>query len=150
MRFALPLLFSLLFATSSMAGENMMLVLDASGSMWGQIGGKTKVEIARETVAEVLGNWKSENALGLVAYGHRRKGDCSDIETLIEPGPLDRAAFMATVNGLNAKGMTPLSAAVRHAAETLRSSERKATVILVSDGEETCNLDPCAVGAELE
>jgi Ca-activated chloride channel homolog len=150
MRFALPLLFSLLFATSSMAGENMMLVLDASGSMWGQIGGRTKVEIARETVAEVLGNWKSENALGLVAYGHRRKGDCSDIETLIEPGPLDRAAFLATVNGLNAKGMTPLSAAVRHAAETLRSSERKATVILVSDGEETCNLDPCAVGAELE
>ncbi|MCB1573943.1 MAG: VWA domain-containing protein, partial [Xanthomonadales bacterium] len=150
MRFALPLLFSLLFATSSMAGENMMLVLDASGSMWGQIGGKTKVEIARETVAEVLGNWKPENALGLVTYGHRRKGDCSDIETLIEPGPLDRAAFMATVNGLNAKGMTPLSAAVRHAAETLRSSERKATVILVSDGEETCNLDPCAVGAELE
>ncbi len=25
-----------------------MLVLDASGSMWGQIGGKPKIEIARE------------------------------------------------------------------------------------------------------
>jgi Ca-activated chloride channel homolog len=150
MRFVLPLLLSLFATTSSMAGENMMLVLDASGSMWGQINGKTKVEIARETVADVLSTWKTDNALGLVAYGHRRKGDCTDIETLIEPGPLDRAAFLATVNGLNAKGMTPLSAAVKHAAEALRSSERKATVILVSDGEETCNLDPCAVGAELE
>ena len=29
-------------------------------------------------------------------------------------------------------------------------SERKATVILVSDGEETCHADPCALGAELE
>ena len=132
------------------ASENIMLVLDASGSMWGQIEGKSKVEIARGTVADVLDTWNADNHIGLVAYGHRRKGDCDDIETLIEPGPLDKAAFMATVNNLNAKGMTPLSAAVRHAAGVLRSSEQKATVILVSDGEETCNLDPCAVGAELE
>ena len=139
-----------LTATPVIAGENIMLVLDASGSMWGQIAGKTKVEIARETVADVLGTWKADNAIGLVAYGHRRKGDCSDIETLIEPGPLDKTAFLSTVNNLNAKGMTPLSAAVKHAAGVLKSSERKATVILVSDGEETCNLDPCAVGTELE
>lgn len=137
-------------SATAIAGENIMLVLDASGSMWGQIEGKTKVEIARETVADVLGNWKTDNAIGLVAYGHRRKGDCTDIETLIEPGPLDKTAFLATVNGLNAKGMTPLSAAVKHAAGVLKSSEQKATVILVSDGEETCNLDPCAVGTELE
>jgi Ca-activated chloride channel homolog len=150
MRAIATIALSALLASSAFAGENMMLVLDASGSMWGQINGKTKVEIARETVADVLKTWKDDNALGLVAYGHRRKGDCTDIETLIEPGPLDRAAFLSTVNGLNAKGMTPLSAAVEHAAEALHSSERKATVILVSDGEETCNLDPCAVGSALE
>lgn len=135
---------------TAVAAENMVLVLDASGSMWGQVSGKTKVEIARATVADVLARWKPENTLGLVAYGHRRKGDCSDIETLIEPAVVDTATFQATVDGLGAKGMTPLSAAVKHAAGVLRSSERKATVILVSDGEETCNLDPCAVGAELE
>ncbi|HET9032134.1 MAG TPA: VWA domain-containing protein [Dokdonella sp.] len=137
-------------AAQAFAAENIMLVLDASGSMWGQIAGKTKVEIARETVADVLGNWKADNAIGLVAYGHRRKGDCTDIETLIEPGPLDKTAFLSTVNSLNAKGMTPLSAAVQHAAGVLKSSEQKATVILVSDGEETCNLDPCTVGTALE
>ncbi len=127
-----------------------MLVLDASGSMWGQITCKSKVEIARETVADVLDIWKADNVIGLVAYGHRRKGDCNDIETLIKPGPLDKSAFLSTLNNLNAKGMTPLSAAVTHAADVLRSTEQRATVILVSDGEETCNLDPCAVGAELE
>ena len=150
MRFIVSAFLCVLTATQAFAAENIMLVLDASGSMWGQIAGKTKVEIARETVADVLGTWKADNAIGLVAYGHRRKGDCNDIETLIEPGPLDKAAFLSTVNNLNAKGMTPLSAAVKHAAGVLKSSEQKATVILVSDGEETCNLDPCAVGAELE
>ena len=150
MRFVASVLLVALTSAPALAGENIMLVLDASGSMWGQIEGKTKVEIARETVADVLGTWNVDNSIGLVAYGHRRKGDCADIETLIEPGPLDKAAFLATVNGLNAKGMTPLSAAVEHAAGVLKSSEQKATVILVSDGEETCNLDPCAVGTELE
>ncbi len=127
-----------------------MLVLDASGSMWGQLQGRTKIEIARETVAGLVRDWKAENALGLVAYGHRRKGDCADIETLIPAGPLDASAYLATVNALNPRGMTPLSAAVVQASEALQSSERKATVILVSDGEETCSLDPCEVGTRLE
>lgn len=144
-------LFSLLIgvAATASAGDNVVLVLDASGSMWGQIDGRTKVEIARDTIADLVADWRPENQIGLVAYGHRRRGDCQDIETVIEPGPLNAETFLAKVNGLNAMGMTPLSAAVRHAAEVLRASEQKATVILVSDGEETCNLDPCAVGAEL-
>lgn len=150
-RFALATSLGLaLFPAPAAAGENLMLVLDASGSMWGRIDGRSKVEIARETVAGVLAEWNPDNALGLVAYGHRRKGDCDDIETLIPVGPLDAAAYRRTVDGLNALGMTPLSAAVIHAAEALRSSEQKATVILVSDGEETCRLDPCAVGTQLE
>lgn len=137
-------------AYAAQAGENMLLVLDASGSMRGKIEGRTKVDIARDTVAGVVRGWSPENQLGLIAYGHRRKGDCADIETLIPVGPLDPDAYLTTVNGLGALGMTPLSAAVRQAAQALDWSEHKATVILVSDGEETCNLDPCALGAELE
>lgn len=127
-----------------------MLVLDASGSMWGQIDGTTKIEIARATVAGLVRDWKPDNALGLVAYGHRTKGDCGDIETLLPASTLDAQAYINTVNGLNPKGMTPLSAAVIQAAEALRHSEQKATVILISDGEETCNLDPCEVGRTLQ
>jgi Ca-activated chloride channel family protein len=140
----------LLLAAHSANAENVVLVLDASGSMWGQIGTSTKIESARTAVADLLLQWKADDALGLVAYGHRRKGDCGDIETLIPYGPLDAKAYLATVNQLNPKGMTPLSAAVIQAADSLKISEQKATVILVSDGEETCELDPCQVGKELE
>lgn len=126
-----------------------ILVLDASGSMWGQIGGKSKIAIAREAVGTMLDGWKGGD-LGLMAYGHRRKGDCQDIELLIEPGTAGAEAIARKVNALNPVGMTPISAAVRQAAEHLRFTERKATVILVSDGDETCHADPCAVGAELE
>lgn len=127
-----------------------MLVLDASGSMWGQIGGKAKIEIAREAVGSMLATWPASQQLGLMAYGHRSKGDCADIQMLKAPGPLDKASLSQAVNALQPKGMTPISASVRMAAEHLKFSERKATVILVSDGEETCHADPCALGKELE
>ncbi len=127
-----------------------MLVLDASGSMWGQIGGKPKIEIAREAVASMLKSWPTSQQLGLMAYGHRSKGNCADIEMLKAPGSVDKTSFQQSVNALQPKGMTPISASVRMAAEQLKFSERKATVILVSDGEETCHADPCALGKELE
>ena len=127
-----------------------MLVLDASGSMWGQIQGRAKIEIAREAVGTMLKTWPRNQQLGLMAYGHRSKGNCADIEVLKMPATVDAAAMQQAVNALQPKGMTPISAAVRMAAEQLKFSERKATVILVSDGEETCHADPCALGAELE
>lgn len=128
----------------------VMLVLDASGSMWGQMAGRSKIEIARSAVADMLAVWPSGQAIGLMAYGHRNKGRCDDIETLRVPSTTDKRDILQSVNALQPKGMTPITAAVRMAAEQLRFSERKATVILVSDGEETCQADPCALGAELE
>lgn len=137
-------------ALAAEEGARVILVLDASGSMWGQIEGRPKIEIARETIAKVLGTWRPQDELGLVVYGHRSKGDCKDIETVIPPGPLDRDAFLKIVNGFNPVGKTPMTDAVRQAAQDLKSSEQPATVILVSDGEETCGRDPCAVARELE
>ena len=127
-----------------------ILVLDASGSMWGQIDGKAKITIAQEVIGELLQSLPADQELGLTVYGHRRKGDCSDIETMIAPGGDTRAAIGSAVNAITPKGKTPLSAAVIQAAEALKYTEERATVILVSDGRETCELDPCEVGRKLE
>lgn len=131
------------------ASGKVMLVLDASGSMWGRVEDREKILIAREVVGEMLDHWDPALSLGLVAYGHRTKGECSDIETLVPVGgDIERVRSM--VNGIQPRGKTPLSAAVKQAAEHLRFTEEKATVILVSDGRETCDLDPCEVGRSLE
>lgn len=134
---------------SNKAGESI-LILDASGSMWGQVGGRAKIEIAREAVGNMLATWPRDQSLGLMAYGHRRKGDCNDIELLSRPRLLAPDAFQKMVDGLQPKGMTPITASVRQAAEALKYTEHKATIVLVSDGEETCKADPCALGKELE
>lgn len=150
MRLLSSVLVLLLASSPCLAGDRAILVLDASGSMWQEVDGRSKVEIAREAIDTMLGQWNPDVSLGLLAYGHRRRGDCGDIELLIPPDGFDRAAISRTVRNLNALGMTPITAAVRRAAEELRYTEHKATVILVSDGEETCNADPCMLGQELE
>ncbi len=125
-----------------------ILVFDASGSMWGQIDGVPKITIARDVVKGLLDDLPAERRLGLVAYGHRRKGDCKDIQTLVPVGG-NRAAIAKAIAGMNPVGMTPMTAAVEQAAEALKYTENQATVILVSDGQETCHADPCAAAEKL-
>ena len=134
---------------SSGAAGKAIIILDASGSMWGQIEGRAKIEIARDVIADLLGSLDPGLQLGLVAYGHRRKGDCADIELLIPPGKVDRQAFLERVLSLVPVGKTPLSDAVERSANYLKFEENPASVILVSDGIETCDRDPCVLARDL-
>ncbi|RLP22946.1 VWA domain-containing protein [Mesorhizobium sp. YM1C-6-2] len=132
------------------AADRAIIVLDASGSMWGQVDGKPKVEIARESLRTVLQSVPAGTELGLMAYGHREKGSCTDIELVVPPAAGSAPSITAAADAMKFQGKTPLTAAVRQAAEALRYTEQKSTVILITDGVETCEADPCALGKELE
>jgi len=139
-------------ASSPEAGSGparMVLVLDGSGSMWGRIDGKAKIAIAKEVMADLIDQIPADFQTGLMVYGHRRKGDCNDIEMLIPVGPHNPAAMKAKVQAISPKGKTPLSESVRQAARALRYTEERATVLLISDGLETCDVNPCELAAEL-
>ncbi|MBZ0217114.1 MAG: VWA domain-containing protein, partial [Fimbriimonadaceae bacterium] len=136
--------------STAVAQERTMIVLDGSGSMWGQIDGKPKLEIARETLRQVLQGVPDSTELGLMAYGHREKGNCNDIELIVSPAQGTAAQIADKVDNLRFLGKTPLSAAVQAAAEEMRYTEDKATVVLITDGIETCGVDVCAIGNQLE
>ncbi len=132
------------------AADRAIIVLDASGSMWGQIDGTPKLEIARDTLRTVLQTVPADMELGLMAYGHREKGSCDDIELVVPPSASNAASITAAADAMKFLGKTPLTAAVKQAAEALKYTEEKSTVILITDGIETCEADPCALGKELE
>ncbi len=137
-------------STFASAADRAIIVLDASGSMWGQIDGTPKLEIARETLRTVLQTVPADMELGLIAYGHREKGSCEDIELIVPPASGSASAITAAADSMKFLGKTPLTAAVKQAAEALKYTEEKSTVILITDGIETCEADPCALGKELE
>ncbi len=124
------------------AASDLVLILDASNSMWGQIDGVNKIVIARDAVGGLIDELPDATDVGLVAYGHRREGDCEDIEVMAPVGPLDKERLKSTINGINPKGRTPITASIDAAVELTEASDN-AAVVLISDGLETCGLDPC-------
>ncbi len=141
---------SLSLGTSAWGDENVMVVFDGSNSMWGQIEGVAKVEIARAAMGSLLGDWADERQVGLMAYGHRRRGDCGDIEVLVEPGQASRETILERTQDVKPTGKTPLTDAVEQAAIALSYADTPATVVLISDGLESCDRDPCALAKKLE
>jgi hypothetical protein len=77
------------------ADADVVMVLDASNSMWGRIDGKPKIVVARRVIAELIADWDPTTHLGLVAYSHRRQGDCTDIETVVPVGEVDADSVVA-------------------------------------------------------
>ncbi len=138
-----------LFLSSNEPSNNslppIILILDGSGSMWGQIEGKTKIGIARNVVGDLLDKMDPARSIGLVAYGHRKKGDCEDIENLIDTGTNNRNEIKSALKNINPTGKTPLANTALQVINKLKKEGGSATVILVSDGAESCGGDLCAV-----
>jgi Ca-activated chloride channel family protein len=126
-----------------------VIVVDSSGSMAAQLDGEARLDTARRALADLLAEWPAAAPVGLVAYGHRRTGDCADIEELFPIGPVDAAAMTRRLGDLRARGKTPLSASLQAAAALLEAEGKGGTIILLTDGIETCDADPCAVAAAL-
>lgn len=137
------------FSASPLPAEGnfpeVMFILDGSGSMLGQAGSRKKIDAAKEVMGKVALSLPKEVKVGLTVYGHRRKGDCKDVEILVPSGSDDRSGLVEKVNAISPKGKTPMAASVRMVAEELKSKENETTIVLVSDGIETCDEDPCGV-----
>lgn len=132
------------------------LVLDASGSMKETLpDGVTRIDAAKHAVEKLVGTLPGETRLALRAYGHQsptKDMNCKDTALLSPFGSVkqDKDAVVAKANALVPQGYTPISYVLQQAANDLSSEEASAhTVVLVSDGKETCAGDPCAVAKSL-
>ncbi len=125
-----------------------VLILDSSGSMTARLpDGQIKLDAARDVIATTLESWPKGGEVAVVAYGHRRKSDCADIETVVPLGPLEPKSIARTLKKLQGRGKTPLSQSLIQAAQQL---PKGGTIVLVSDGIETCEHDPCEVARALK
>ncbi len=123
----------------------IIFIYDASGSMWGKIQGKTKMDIASTVLSNSINDFAENQKIGLVAYGHRKKGDCRDVETLLPITNTSKSKIAAAVKGIKPLGMTPLAYSASTVIDQLRKSKEKATIVLITDGIESCDGNICDV-----
>ncbi len=147
---------SVLSATSAKAqadcNDDAMLVFDASGSMaaMGYNGlDLPRIVEARAALKQVLPDVTPYRRMGLVVYGPGSKDACSNIALHFGPQPDAGPAIVGVIEQVNPDGDTPLTEAVRKAAEVIGNGERSGDIVLVTDGRETCNGAPCQLAAEL-
>ncbi|MEW6665952.1 MAG: VWA domain-containing protein [Thermodesulfobacteriota bacterium] len=143
--------FFLLFSASSQAKTNVLFIVDASGSMQKKVDGRTRLDIAKEVLGQTLNKMPADAQLGLFVYGHRRAKDCTDIELVVPIGGEDAKTINKIISGLKAKGETPIAESLRQTAKSFKAFKgQQNLIILVTDGIEECQGDPCAAARELK
>ncbi len=154
----------LLFSIVSYAQDNegkirILFIFDGSNSMNAQWENSSKITIAKKLMTQTMDSLKSlENVeLALRIYGHQSrilpgKQDCSDTKLEV---PFASAAFnydkiINEIRRLEPKGTTPIARSLEYSAEDFTPcKDCRNIIILITDGIEACDEDPCAVAIAL-
>ena len=146
---------SVVVADGTQPSREVLLIVDSSGSMKEKTSdGIEKMTAARQALQKVLPQLDGEH-VGLLLFGHRvagnRAGCCEDIELAIPISPLSSSKFTSTVNTIEPLGSTPLAQSLWVAKDVIskRKQDVQKSIIVLTDGNETCNGDPEAAAAAL-
>ena len=133
--------------------EDAMIVFDASKSMAASddsVAGLRRIDSVRGALAKVLPKVSRQRRLGLITYGPGSRAACDNIILELRPQPDAAQTIINRVNALQPEGRTPLAFAVRMAADVLDYRHRTGTIVVITDGEETCGGTPCELAQRLE
>jgi len=133
--------------------KNLEIILDASGSMKTALGKKTRWSTAHDVLRQVLATLPADFNVGLRIYGHRESSrspkTCTDSELVVPIQALDQQAILSAAEAVKPRGETPLVYSVLQAPADLKEVGG-GTVIVITDGEESCHGDPVKAAAQLK
>jgi Ca-activated chloride channel family protein len=136
----------------------LLLIMDSSGSMNGTAGGgQSKIQAAKDALDRVVDSLPEGSRVGLRVYGHRVSNDpadkprgCRDTQLISPVGPLRPTQMKNRIASFDARGWTPIGESLRRGAGDLRREDGDKTIVLVSDGIDTCAPPPpCEVAKRI-
>lgn len=143
-------------AAPAQAQKSVVVVLDASGSMRARLpDGTVRIDAAKDAVRRFVGGLDPKLRLAMRVYGHQSPTsarNCNDTALVVgfDTAGNSAAAIGAALPAIEARGYTPITRVLGLAADDIRGEPAKQRVIvLVSDGKETCDGDPCATARAL-
>ena len=135
----------------------LLFVFDASNSMNAFWGGERKISAATSLLSEALQELYGIEGLrlGLRVYGHQtfvdRDGqNCEDTELVVPVGTGNNLIIMRELKKIQARGTTPIAHSLELAAGDFPDANGRNVIILITDGIEACDGDPCAVSRALQ
>jgi len=128
--------------------RTVLIVFDASASMEETINGETKIHIAKRALDDVLLNAPQDINLDLRVYGANppklnHYTDCFDSKLIVPPGINNRRTIVSEIYKILPRGFTPITYSLSQALQDISPYTGEKSIILISDGLETCGGDPC-------
>ena len=143
-------------ASSRPSVTRVLFLLDASGSMQDDWNGAPKFSIAKQLLAQAIDSVARENKnveFGLRVFGHqspRDLRDCEDSKLEVAFWPNNAANVGRALDRITPQGWTPIAYSLFLAAHDFPVDKRAVNVVvLITDGLENCDGDPCAASEAL-
>jgi hypothetical protein len=137
----------------------ILILVDCSRSMNEGLGGalhmghEQKMDAAKRVLQETMATIPQDVNVGLRVFGQSFRNDvffdCQQSALLVPPGLRNRRTIVESVRQIRPYGLTPLTFGLREAANDLAQIRGKKQIILISDGAETCDQDPCELVRQL-
>lgn len=134
----------------------ILFLLDASGSMLASWKQEYRIDVAKRILSNMVDSLRGNNDLELAlrVYGHmffRKSQNCTDsrLEVPFSPGNHDQ--IINKLNNIKPKGTTPIAYSLEQSANDFPEKEGfRNIIVLITDGLESCDGDPCAVSLALQ
>ncbi len=139
---------------AAMLKEQILFIVDCSNSMNEILGTKSKIDMAKETLARVLPRLSPSISIGMRVYGHKNgflpSQSCTASELITPISKNSNTAIQNRLIGLEARGWTPITYSLKQAINyDFAGFGGPKRIILLSDGGENCDESPCDYAIDL-
>ncbi|MGB0176323.1 MAG: vWA domain-containing protein, partial [Owenweeksia sp.] len=136
----------------------ILFVFDGSQSMYARWESGRKIDIAQELMIKMLDSLESLDSksfqLALRVYGHQKPvppQDCNDTRLEVPFGNRNFGKIKKVIRSITPKGTTPIARSLQRSAHDFTECENcRNIIILITDGVESCDEDPCAASRLLQ
>jgi Ca-activated chloride channel family protein len=148
--------FSLPISAQKEELTRILFVFDASNSMNGKWDESTRIAIAKELLIKAVDSLQGvpNLELALRIYGHQSPitptyQDCEDTKLEVPFSKGNHNLIKAKIRSVVPKGTTPIARSLEAAADDFPDKNARNVIVLITDGIEACDHDPCVIADKL-
>jgi Ca-activated chloride channel homolog len=140
----------------SQKNTRILFLLDASGSMWAKMETDNRITVAKNLLSKMVDSLKSFDfvEVGLRVYGHtspKAAQNCKDTRLEVPFGKNNAEDIKKKLQTIRPSGTTLIAYSLTQAAYDFPQRDGwRNIIILITDGLEECDGDPCAVSEALQ
>jgi Ca-activated chloride channel family protein len=143
-------------AWSQTPETRILFLLDGSGSMYAKMGVDNRITVAKRLLTRLVDSLEDNRniQLALRVYGHqspKTDRNCEDTKLEVPFENYNHGLIKNKIKGLRPKGTTLIAYSLQEAAYDFpKTPGVRNIIILITDGIEECDGDPCAVSTALQ